>query len=54
MNFLVLSGKIISFFPKNIILFFRRKMKVDLSEKKKQKKHGNILFSANILKRWSF
>ena len=28
-------------------------MKVDLSEKNNNKKHGNILFSANILKRWS-
>ena len=33
MIFLVLSGKIFFFPPKNIILFFRRKMKDDLSEK---------------------
>ena len=33
MIFLVLSGKMIFLFPKNIILFFRRKMKDDLSQK---------------------
>ena len=31
--FLVLSGKTIFLFPENIILFFRRKMKSDLSQK---------------------
>ena len=50
MIFLVLSGKIIFLFPKNIILHLRRKMKDDLSKKKI---HGNI-FSSNFLKRWSF
>ena len=34
MIFLVLSGKIIFLFPKNIILHLRRKMKDDLSQKK--------------------
>ena len=33
MIFLVLSGKMIFVFPENIILFFRRKMKDDLSQK---------------------
>ena len=33
MIFLVLSGKMIFLFPQNIILFFRRKMKDDLSQK---------------------
>ena len=34
MIFLVLSGKMIFLFPENIILFFRWKMKDDLSQKK--------------------
>ena len=34
MIFLVSSGKIIFLFPENMILFFRRKMKDDLSQKK--------------------
>ena len=33
MIFIVLSGNIIFLFPENIILFFRRKMKNDLSQK---------------------
>ena len=33
MIFVVLSGKMIFLFPENIILFFRRKMKDDLSQK---------------------
>ena len=37
-------------FPENITLFFRRKMKDDAS----QKMHGNMIFSSNVLKRWSF
>ena len=37
------------FFPKNIILFFRQKMKGDLSERI----HGSMVFSSNVLKRWS-
>ena len=32
MIYLALSGKMIFLFPKNIILFFRRKMKNDLSQ----------------------
>ena len=48
--FLVLSGKIIFLFPENMILHLRRKMKDDLS----QKIHGNLIFSSNFLKRWSF
>ena len=46
MIFLVLSVKMIFLFPENIILFFRRKMKDDLSKK--------MIFSSNVLKRWSF
>ena len=34
MIFLVSSGKMIFLFPENMILFFRRKMKDDLSQKK--------------------
>ena len=45
--FLVLSGKMIFLFPQNIMLFFRRKMKGDLSERI----HGNMVFSSNVLKR---
>ena len=37
-------------FPENMILHLRRKMKDDLS----QKIHGNMIFSSNVLKRWSF
>ena len=33
----VLPGKVIFLFPENMILFFRRKMKDDLSQKKKKK-----------------
>ena len=51
MIFLVLSEKMIFIFPENIILFFRQKMKDDLSQKKI---HGNMIFSSNILKRCSF
>ena len=50
MIFLVLSGKMIFLFPENMILHLRRKMKDDLS----QKIHGNMIFSSNVLKRWSF
>ena len=39
-------------FPENMILFFRRRMKDDLSRKKKI--HGNKIFSSNVLERWSF
>ena len=38
-------------FPENMILFFRRKVKDDLSQKKL---HGNTIFSENVLKRMSF
>ena len=34
MIFLVLSGKMIFIFPENMVLFFRRKRKDDLSQKK--------------------
>ena len=46
----VLSRKMIFLFPKSMILFFRRKMKDDIS----QKIHGNIIFSSNASKTWSF
>ena len=49
MIFLVLSGKRIFLFPKNMILFFRHKRKDDLS----QKIPGNM-FSSNVRKRLSF
>ena len=51
MIFLVLLGKMKFLFPENMILFFRQKMKDDLSPKKI---HGNMIFSSNVLKRWSF
>ena len=46
----VVSGKMIFFFPENIILFFRWKMKDDLS----QKIHGNTIFLSNAPKTLSF
>ena len=51
MIFLVLSGKMIFLFPENMILFFRRKMKADLSQKKI---HGNMIFSSNVPRKLSF
>ena len=48
----VLPGKIIFLFPVNMMLFFRRKMKDDLSQKKKI--HRKMIFSWNAPKRWSF
>ena len=48
--FLVLSGTMIFFFLTNIILFFRLKMKDDLSQKNRWKYD----ISSNVLKRWSF
>ena len=50
MIFLVLSGKMIFLFPENMILHVGRKMKDDLSEKI----HGNMIFSSDSLKIWSF
>ena len=51
MIFLVLSGNMIFIFAKNIILFFRRKMKEDILLKKI---HGNMIFSSNALKKKVF
>ena len=51
--FLVFSGNMIFLFPKNMMLFVRRKRKDDLSPKKKKKIHENML-SSNVLKRWFF
>ena len=50
MIFLVASSRKIIFFPENMILFFRWKMKDDLS----QKIHGNTIFLSNASKAWSF
>ena len=50
MIFLVSSAKMVFLFSKNMTLFFRRKMKDDLS----QKIPRNMIYSSNILKRWSF
>ena len=47
MIFLVLSGKVIFIFPKNMILPLVRKMKDDLSKKT----HENMIFSSGVLKR---
>ena len=46
MIFLVLPGKMIFLFPENMILFFRQKMKDDLS----QEIHGNMIFSVYMYK----
>ena len=51
MIFLVLLEKMIFLFPENMTLPLRWKMKDDLSQKKI---HGNVIFSANVLKRLSF
>ena len=50
MIFLVLSGKMIFLSPENMISPLRQKMKDDLS----QKNTRNMIFSSNVLKRWSF
>ena len=50
MIFLVLLGKMIFSSPENMILHLRRNMKDDLS----WKIHGNMIFSSDLLKRWSF
>ena len=50
MIFLLLSRKIIFIFPENMVLALRRKMKDDLLKKI----DGNMIFSSNVLKRWSF
>ena len=47
MIFLVLSGKMIFLFPKNMILHLRQNMKADLSQKKI---HGNMTFSSSLSK----
>ena len=59
--FLVSSGTMIFLLPENVILFYGRKMKDDLSQKilgnmmfSVYQIHGNIIFSSNVLKRWSF
>ena len=48
--FLVSSRKMVFLFPESMMLFFRRKIKDDLS----QKLHVSMTFSSNVLKRWSF
>ena len=50
MIFLVLSGKMIFLFPENMILFFRQKMKDDLS----QEIHGNMIFSVYMCKCYTY
>ena len=50
MIFFVLSGEMTFLSPENMILFFRQKIKDDLS----QKIHGKMIFSSNVLKKWSF
>ena len=46
MIFLVLSGKMVFPLPKNMILFFRRKMKMIFLKEM----HGNIIFSVYLAK----
>ena len=48
--FLVLSGKMIFLFSENIILPLDGKWKMIFLKKI----HGNMIFSSNVLKRWSF
>ena len=48
--FLYYQKNMMFFPPENMILFFRWKMKDNPS----QKMHGNMIFSASVLKRWSF
>ena len=50
MIFLVSSRKMVFLFPESMMLFFGRKIKDDLS----QKIHVSMMFSSNVLKRWSF
>ena len=50
MIFLVSLGKMIFLFPENMILFFRREMKDDLS----QKNAGKYDILQRGLRRWSF
>ena len=50
MIFLVLSGNMIFLFPENMILFFRQKMKDDLS----QEIHGNMIFSVYMYKCYKY
>ena len=50
MIFLVSSRKVVFLFSESMMLFFRRKIKDDLS----QKLHVSMMFSSNVLKRWSF
>ena len=50
MIFFLLSEKMIFLFPDNMILFFRRKGKMIFLKER----HRNIIFSASVLKRWSF
>ena len=61
MIFLVSSGKMMFLFVENMILFFRRKMKMIFykkskknKKKNKQKTHGNMIYYSNVQKRWSF
>ena len=55
MIFLALSGKMIFVFPENMMLPLRGKMKDDVSQKKTKKNpHRTMIFSSNVLKRWSF
>ena len=49
MNFLVLSGKMMFLFPENIILFFRRKMKDDLSQKNSWKNYIFFKYSEKMV-----
>ena len=50
MIFFLLSEKMMFLFPDNMILFFRRKGKMIFLKER----HRNIIFSASVLKRWSF
>ena len=56
MIFLVLSGKIIYLFPKNMILHLRQNMKADLSQKKNTRKYDIFFkpFKRRHAGTWSF
>ena len=48
--FLAISGKIIFLFPENMIFFFGRKRKDDLS----QNMHANMIFSVHMYKCYKY
>ena len=60
MIFLILSGKVVFLFSENMILFFRSKMKDELSQKNECKYYifckcsEKMVFPKNFIGIWSF